>query len=105
MAWLPLAGLAAGAVGGVMKHQQQKKQEDADRQLAATTQQYSPWTHLQAQPVQRAGSMFGDVLQGGIGGGMSGASLGAGMQALQTPPEGPNIADQPYDNRYYSKMK
>lgn len=37
--------------------------EQKDRDLAAATQRYSPWTGLQAQPVKRA-NFAGDLAQG-----------------------------------------
>src|SRR5687768_13670548 len=63
-AWLigSLIGLGKHAVVDVPKEQRQ-------RELAAQTQLYSPWTGLQAQPVQEADA-FGSALQGGTAGAM-----------------------------------
>lgn len=63
---LLIAGLAVGAAKSV----NDKLQENSDKRLAASTQEYSPWTHLQAQPVQHA-NIIGDL----AGGGMTGLSL------------------------------
>lgn len=65
-------GLAIGALVGVAKNQlvdvpREKKQ----RALAAATQRLSPWTGLQAQPIQQA-DLLGNALQFG--------STGAGMK-------------------------
>ncbi len=40
-----------------------KDKEARDRKLASETQRYSPWTHLQAQPIEAA-NPIGDVAQG-----------------------------------------
>lgn len=69
--WIPMAAMAAA---GAVKHfASDKPREDSDRKLAAETQRLSPWTHMQANPIQRA-SLFNSVLQGGT----AGALLGAG---------------------------
>ena len=52
-----------------------KPKEDRQRKLAAETQRYSPWTGLEAGSIQEA-DPFGTALQFG----MTGASMGAGMQ-------------------------
>lgn len=49
--------------------------EARQRKVAAATQRYSPWTGLQAQPVQEA-DPFGSALQFGA----TGAMLGQGIQ-------------------------
>lgn len=72
---LPAVAAGIGALTGAMKNNAAKKQENADRELAAATQQNSPWTGLQAQPIRRAGSAFGDVFGGALSGGLQGASL------------------------------
>lgn len=40
--------------------------ENRDRQLAAATQRYSPWTGLKANPIEAANPV-GDLAQGGAG--------------------------------------
>lgn len=75
MAWVTVGLAAAGAISGKMKNDRAKQIEASDRQLAADTQRYSPWTHLQAQPIRSAGSTFGDVFGGGVNGAMTGQNL------------------------------
>lgn len=61
-------GLLIGAGGGLLKSVTvDKAREDRQRKLAAATQRYSPWTQLQAQPIQEA-DPFGSTLgYGGLG--------------------------------------
>lgn len=63
MPWFMLAGSALG----MMKGNKDEQQAERDRKLAAETVRYSPWTHLQAQPVKEANKM-GDVMQGAMQG-------------------------------------
>lgn len=70
---LTLALLGGGL--GIIQGREKQQQEQKDRELAAQTQKYSPWTHLQAQPVQRAPSLLNSGLQGGLGGASFGQSL------------------------------
>lgn len=70
---LVLAGI--GAASGIAKNVIQAGQEGKDRQLAADTQRYSPWTGMQAQMPKR-GNVMGDVL----GGATSAASFGQQFQ-------------------------
>lgn len=44
-----------------------KWKEDRQRNLAANTQRYSPWTHLQANPIEEA-DPFNSTLQGAASG-------------------------------------
>ena len=67
---LPLFALAAAA-GLVKGLTVDKEREDRQRKLAAETQRYSPWTHMQANPIQEA-----DPLGSAIGFGTTGAMLG-----------------------------
>lgn len=67
-------GLLIGAGTGLLKTEADKKKEARQRQLAATTQLYSPWTGLQANPVQEADE-FGNLLK--YSG--AGASIGSGI--------------------------
>lgn len=60
MSWV----MAAGAGVGLLKSELiDKKKEERDRQLAATTQRLSPWTGLKANPIKEA-DPFGSALQG-----------------------------------------
>ena len=68
------AGALAGAVGGAAKAKMGADRESKDRQLAADTQRYSPWTGMQAGPIREA-DVVGDVLGGTIGGAMAGQGL------------------------------
>lgn len=71
MAWIPIAMIAADLI----KNQQDQAMANKQRQLAASTQQYSPWTGLQAQKVTDP-NWAGGVMQ-------AGASGLAGMQSYQ----------------------
>ena len=69
-------GLAIGAIVGLAKNQlSDVPREKKQRALAAATQQYSPWTGLQAQPIQQA-DPFGNALQFGA----AGAGIGSGIK-------------------------
>lgn len=73
---MALLGLGIAAAAGLAKSQfVDKPKEQKQRALAASTQRYSPWTGLQAQPVQNA-DPFGSALQYGA----TGAAIGNGMQ-------------------------
>ena len=85
MAWLPIAGAVAGGVLGKLKNDRAQEIESSDRKLAAETQRYSPWTGMQAQPIHRAGSQFGDVFGGGVGGAITGSQLGSTMNGAPMP--------------------
>lgn len=76
--WPMLAMAAAGALMGAKKNQRAKEIEDADRKLAGATERYSWVTGNKAQPIRNAGSMFGDVGQGALGGAMFGQQFGKG---------------------------
>lgn len=76
-------GAGGGALAGGVKAKMAADKETKDRALAADTQRYSPWTGLQAAPVEAANPV-GDVLQGAVGGGMFGQGLG---QQMQGPPK------------------
>lgn len=73
---LTLALLGGGLGLGLLKGNEAKRQEHKDRILAAQTQRYSPWTKMQAQPVQRAPGM----LSSGLEGGLSGMAIGQSVQ-------------------------
>lgn len=73
----PLTMMAIGAGVGVGKNLLfDAPRERKDRELAAATARYSPWTGMQPQQVQRA-DMLGNAMQGG----MTGAMLGQSMDA------------------------
>lgn len=73
---MPFTALAVGAALGLVKSEAIDAPKEArDRKLAAATQRYSPWTHLQAQPIKTA-DPFGSALQYGA----SGAALGQNIQ-------------------------
>lgn len=82
---LPLVPIAIGAGMGYLKNQEAKRQEDADRELAAATIENSPWTGMQPNQIRRAGSTLGSVFGGGVQGAMLGQSLG-GMGGGQPTP-------------------
>lgn len=73
MSWVA-AGIAAA---GIIKSQTvDKNKENRERKLAASTQQYSPWTGLTANPIKEA-DPFGSALQYGA----TGAALKQNIQA------------------------
>lgn len=79
-----IAALAGGGLGmlkGHMQNQREKQIEDSDRNLAAATAQYSPWTGMKPQEIRHAGSAFGSMLGSGLQGGMMGAMMGGGGAA------------------------
>lgn len=61
----PLILAGVGALSGKMENEEKKRQEEADRKLAAATALWSPWTGIAPEPVKRAGSKMGDMLAGG----------------------------------------
>lgn len=71
--------LTLGAIfggGGLLKSLTlDRAKEDRQRKLAAETQRYSPWTGMQAQAIEEADPL-GSTMQFG----MTGASLGQGME-------------------------
>ncbi len=82
---LPLVPIAIGAGMGYLKNQEAKRQENADRELAAATIENSPWTGMKPNPIRRAGSTMGSVFGGGVQGAMLGQSL-SGMGGGQAKP-------------------
>lgn len=73
---MPITALAIGAGVGLLKSEAvDRPREQRQRKLAAETQRYSPWTGLQAQPVQEA-----DPLGSALSFGATGAQMGAGME-------------------------
>lgn len=75
-----LIAAAAGALLGAEKNKEAKDREDKDRMLAAQTQLYSPWTHLQAGPISHANSFVGDVGQGAL----QGVGMAQGMESADS---------------------
>jgi hypothetical protein len=55
------------AIAGAAKGTMDKQQEKRDRQAAAVTKLYQPFTGMQADPVQRA-DILGSAMQGGAAG-------------------------------------
>lgn len=81
---LIVGGVAAGA--GLLKaFTLDKAKEDRQRQLAAETIRYSPWTKMSPGAIQEA-DPFGSTLQFGTTGAMLGQGMEkqAGDQAFQT---------------------
>lgn len=71
----PLALLAIGAAAGLAKSELvDRPKEKKQRELAAATQRYSPWTGLQAQPIKEA-DPFGSALGLGAAGYQAGIEL------------------------------
>ena len=71
---LALAAIMAGT--GLLKSELvDRPREDRQRKLASETQRYSPWTHLQANPIKEA-NPFDSTLQGGA----QGLSMGQGIE-------------------------
>lgn len=67
MSWIAV-GVAVGAA--VLKTEAvDQPKENRQRKLAAATQRYSPWTGLEAQPIQEA-DLGGNILQYGMTGAM-----------------------------------
>lgn len=73
---LPLWAIMA-ATGLAKNYLIDAPKEKRQRTLAASTQRYSPWTGLQAGPIEEA-DPFGAALQGGVSG------LGMGQQQEAT---------------------
>lgn len=68
--------LIGGALGLAKGATIDKDKANRQRELAAATARYSPWTGLQAQPVQEA-DPWGSALQGATAGAGMGQSFGA----------------------------
>jgi hypothetical protein len=86
MFWMPLLGAGLGA----LQYQEQSKQAEAQRRLAATTAAYSPWTHLTPDLNIKDPSMLGTVGQGALTGAMMGAAVGEqNLSSAQT-----NLAEE-----------
>ena len=79
MSWVAVGVGAAGIIAGKMKNDQAKAVENKQVKLASETQRYSPWTGMQAQQVQHAGSAGADMFAGGVQGAMMGTAINKGM--------------------------
>jgi hypothetical protein len=76
-------GLLIGGGGGLVKSLAVDGPREArQRRLAAQTQRYSPWTGLEAQPIQEA-----DPLGTAIGMGAAGGQIGGNIQSMQAQAE------------------
>lgn len=88
MSWV---AVAVGAGVGLTKAELiDQPKADRQRKLAASTQRYSPWTGLQAQPVQEADPM-GSMLQYGA----TGASMGSNMKLQKAQTDWLNAGGSP----------
>ena len=91
MSWIAVGVMAAGALAGHMKNKKAQEIENADRKLAAANQKFS-WASGQGggpAQIQRAGSMWGDVLGGATSGLATGISAkGAFAGGTETPAGG-----------------
>lgn len=73
---MPFTALAIGAGVGLLKSEMiDRPKEQRQRALAASTQRYSPWTGLKANPIQEA-----DPVGSALTYGSTGAQMGANMQ-------------------------
>jgi hypothetical protein len=71
---IPLPLLLAGA--GLLKSELDRPKVHKQYELAAATQRYSPWTHMQAQKPDDLDPV-GNAMQGGV----QGMALGQNMEA------------------------
>lgn len=69
-----LGALIGVGTGGLKYFLHDKPKEASERQLAADTQRYSPWTGLKAGEISDA-----DLMGNMLGAGLSGAQFGAGV--------------------------
>lgn len=65
---LPLVMALVGAGLGAYKGHQDKKAHQKDKELAAATTRYSPWTGMKGQITTRDGNMAGGAVKGGLAG-------------------------------------
>lgn len=81
--------LIMGGTGLVKSELIDRPKEDRQRWLAAQTQRYSPWTKLQAGPIEEA-DPFGSAFQGGIQGyamGQNAEQAKAGKELMEAQKE------------------
>lgn len=89
MIWaIPIAMAVAGAAAAKAKHDRDVSNENSERELAAKTAQYSPWTGMTPGAIHRAGSQFGDIMSGSMQGFSSGMGMGGMMGGGQAPSTG-----------------
>ena len=75
----PLAMMGMMALAGAVKSKMvDEPKERRDRELAAETQRYSPWTGLKANPIREA-NMFDSAMKYGA----TGASMGQANQQAE----------------------
>ncbi len=67
MSWVLVAAGAGAGVGVGKSELVDRPREERQRKLAAQTQRYSPWTGLQAQPIQEAKPFDSALQYGGTG--------------------------------------
>lgn len=63
-----LWGALGGAGLGMIQQGSQKKQHEHDKQVAAETARWSPWTGMAPQKVGPAPTLFGNMAQGALAG-------------------------------------
>jgi hypothetical protein len=85
MFWVPLAMAAGGAMLGKAKADRQQAIEDQTRKMRAAEQQYS-WAsgHGPQTQIQHAGSAFGEMAGGALGGLGTGLSMGGMFSGGET---------------------
>ncbi len=93
-----IAAALIGAGAGAAKSEfSDKPREARQRKLAAETIRWSPWTHMQAQPIQEA-DLLGSTVQGGLTGLSMGQNMGLSGQEAAAPVVGRGTMDgaEPY---------
>lgn len=73
MSALPILALGGGVLG-LLKAYRDQQNEKGDRELAAITARYSPWTGMRPQPVKTA-DYFGSMAEGALGGASFGQNV------------------------------
>ncbi len=68
-------GLLIGAATGMLKGGLDEKKEASQRKETSAAQKWSPWTHMQGGPIQRADPL-GSTMQGAL----AGAAVGQGYK-------------------------
>lgn len=78
----PVLGAALGGVGGAVKQNQQRAEFNRQKELAAKTAQYSPWTGMDAMSMmpRKAPSAFENIGGGLIGGALQGSEWAKNYQ-------------------------
>lgn len=70
--------LAVGAASGLIQNNQKQAEYNRQKQLAADTERYSPWTGQHGQMPSGKPNLFNSVLQGG----MTGLSFAQGLGGM-----------------------